>query len=124
MADNARRVLLVEDEYIIAADLAIALADQAIDVVGPVGNAAQALALIAAEPLDGAVLDINLNGEEAYAVADALIARRTPLVFATGYDRSAIRTPYENIPRCEKPVDARRVIDLLFGLERDRGSPV
>ncbi len=123
MVDVSRRVLVVEDEYIIAADLADALADLAIEVVGPAGNAAQALALIAAERLDGAILDINLNGEEAYPVADALIARHVPVVFATGYDRSAIRPPYEDIPRCEKPVEGRRVVDLLFRAKPAGGSP-
>lgn len=123
MAERNRRVLVVEDEYVIATDLADALADLGVDVVGPVGNVAQALALIATEPLDGAILDINLNGEYAYPAVEALIDRGIPLIFATGYDRTAIRAGYENIPRCEKPVDCRRVIDLLFRDGRSGGSP-
>lgn len=114
MADKVRRVMVVEDDYIIAADLADMLSQLAIEVVGPVGRVAPALALIEAESLDGAVLDIDLNGEDAYPLADALIARGKPVVFATGYDRSVIRSGYEDIPRCEKPVDGRRVVDLLF----------
>lgn len=120
MAEPRRRILVVEDEYIIAVDLADALAESGIEVVGPVGNVARALAVIEVEPLDGAILDINLAGDAVYPVADALRARFIPFVFATGYDRSAIASGYETVPRCEKPVDGKRVADLLFRSIADR----
>lgn len=103
---RGRRLLIVEDEYTIAADLAHALADRGADVVGPVGSVADALALVAAEErLDGAVLDLNLRNERVYAVADALVARGVPFVFATGYGREVIPEAYVQVPRCEKPVE-------------------
>lgn len=111
---RGRRLLIVEDEYTIAADLAHALADRGADVVGPVGSVADALALIAAEErLDGAVLDLNLRNDRVYAVADALVARGVPFVFATGYGREVIPDAYAQVPRCEKPVETSALAKQL-----------
>ncbi|MBV9078291.1 MAG: response regulator, partial [Methylobacteriaceae bacterium] len=84
------------------------------EVVGPVANIPDALRLVASEThLDGAVLDINLQGEMAYPVADALIARGVPFVFATGYDRASVPDRYAHVTRCEKPVDPRLITKVL-----------
>ncbi len=114
MGETVKRVLVVEDEYIIAADLADALTALGIAVIGPVSSVAKAMAMIDGEQLDGAILDINLHGDAVYPVADILAARGIPFVFATGYDRTAIEPGYEKFPRCEKPVEGRRVAQLLF----------
>ena len=79
-----RRVLVVEDEYLIAMEMAHCLRATGAEIVGPVANAQQALALIEAGPLDAAVLDVNLRGETVYVVADRLCERRVPYLFATG----------------------------------------
>jgi len=65
--------------------------------------------------LDGAVLDINLRGEMAYLIADALRERGVPFVFATGYDHATIPARFAGIVRCEKPVAAKQVVMTLFG---------
>jgi ActR/RegA family two-component response regulator len=111
------RLLVVEDDYMIADELRQELSRAGAVVVGPVSTAAEALALVACQVLNGAVLDVNLAGERAFAVADALRARGVPFVFATGYDHAAIPAAYADVPYCEKPAGARKVARALrFGL--------
>lgn len=101
-----RRILLVEDEYMIAVDLADALARLGAEVVGPVPTLERALALATSPaPLDGAVLDVSLHGELVFPVADALLARGVPFVLATGYDEWVVPEAYRDVPRHEKPID-------------------
>ena len=103
---HGRRILIVEDEYAVAADLAQSLEDRGVVVAGPVGSVSEALALIAREPvLDFAVLDINLGREKAYPIAKVLRSQGVPLVFATGYDPWIIPPEHADVPRLEKPVD-------------------
>jgi CheY-like chemotaxis protein len=111
---RGRRLLIVEDEYMIAADLAGALRDRGANVIGPAASIEDALQLLNAEPqIDGAVLDINLRGERAFPVADALRARAVPFVFATGYDSWVIPETYAREPRIEKPVNTGALARLL-----------
>ena len=111
-----RRLLLVEDEYLIAADLVRELLAGGAEVVGPVGSVDDALNLLdEAGRLDGAVLDLNLQGEMAFPVAGALMNAKVPFVFTTGYDQAAIPACYAHVTRCEKPVDAAKVAAALFG---------
>lgn len=100
-----RRVLVVEDEYFIADDIATALRKLGAEVVGPVPDRNRALTRLASERIDLAVLDINLRGDLVYPLADTLRECRVPFVFATGYDRRAIASGYEDVPRWEKPFD-------------------
>jgi len=103
---GGRHILVVEDDYMIAADLARSLEDLGVNVVGPVGSVADALALLVDKlALDAAVLDVDLGGERVFPVADALQKLDVPFVFATGYDHWIIPTTYTDIPRLEKPVD-------------------
>lgn len=103
---NGRRVLVVEDEYLLAEDLRAALERQGAEVMGPVATVAGALDLLRRGPAPViAILDINLQGEMVYPVADALRARGIPFIFATGYDAQAIPPAYAGVPRAEKPVE-------------------
>ena len=112
---RGKRILLVEDEYFIATDLARAFAAAGADVIGPAATLGEALRLIAANaPLDGAVLDINLQGERVYAVADALATRGVPFIFATGYGSDEIPARFVHCKRCEKPVTPEQVVSALF----------
>jgi CheY-like chemotaxis protein len=110
-----KRLLVVEDEYVIASDIASALEDAGAEVIGPAATVKNALELIEREAgrLDGAVLDINLRNERVFPVADALTSRGVPFVLATGYDLGSIPSAYADVPRCEKPVDKVKVIRLL-----------
>lgn len=108
------RLLVVEDDYLIASDLAWTLENRGVEVVGPAGSVADALALIkAGDGLDGAVLDVDLGHERSYLIADALIARGVPFVFATGYDAWVVPDAYAGVPRCEKPYDAAALARAL-----------
>jgi CheY-like chemotaxis protein len=109
-----RRILIVEDEYLIATDLADLLTEHGAIVVGPVNNVRDALALVEGEgaTVDGAVLDINLRGERSFPVAERLLARGVRPIFTTGYsDAGAI--PFPQLPRLTKPIDSARLISLL-----------
>jgi DNA-binding response OmpR family regulator len=107
------RILVVEDEYMLADALADGLTALGVQVVGPVGRLDEALALTAASELDGAILDINLGGEAVFPLADALAAREVPYVFATGYGRESIPKPYREHPILSKPVDVAALKSLL-----------
>src|SRR6202171_5551025 len=84
-----RRVLLVEEEMLVAWLIEDMLADLGCAVIGPASSVNQALAMIDAEAVDAAVLDLNLNGQMSYPVADALAARGVPFVISTGYDKTS-----------------------------------
>lgn len=100
------RLLVVEDEYLLALYLAEALADLGARIVGPVGSVDAALDLIENDPdIDAAVLDVNLGSEAVYPVADALASRDVPFVFASGYERDALPERYRRFDVCPKPVD-------------------
>ena len=104
---GGKRILIVEDEYALASELAQYFERQGAIVAGPVGTVKSALALVAREGprLDAAILDINLRNDRVYPVADKLIALGVPIVFATGYDQLLMSQSYSNFPRCQKPVD-------------------
>jgi CheY-like chemotaxis protein len=114
-----RRVLVVEDEFLIAIEIERCLREAGAEVAGPVPDARRALALVEDESLDAAVLDVNLRGEAVYAVADRLRERGVPYLFATGEMEIADRLDYRLRPKLEKPIlDAellRALGDLLPG---------
>ena len=111
---SGRRVLIVEDDYFIADEVADHFMRQGAIILGPVGSVDDAMSLVSATAgIDAALLDINLHGEMAYRIADALIERGVPFVFATGYDRAVIPDRYADVPRCPKPVAYRDVAKAL-----------
>lgn len=123
---RCRRLLVVEDEYVIALDLAHTLEDAGAEVVGPLSTVEDALDYVANEGdrLDAAVLDVNLRNERVYPVADALAARGIPFVLTTGYDRSTIPATYAAAPHCQKPIDKAWLMRLLSAhcAKRDSGA--
>lgn len=108
-------ILVVEDEFLVGEALAELLQDAGARVHGPFGWVDEALAFVEANdvPIDCAILDVNLHGEKSYPIADALVARDVPVVFATGYSADALDEPYRVHPRCEKPVDGRALLAML-----------
>lgn len=116
LALQGKSILLVEDEYFLVQDMAQALLTAGARIVGPASTVAEALRVVAAATrVDGAVLDINLQGEMVYPLADVLAVRGIPFVFATGYDRESIPERFESHLRCEKPVGVEEVAKALFG---------
>ncbi|MDB5473411.1 MAG: chemotaxis protein CheY [Devosia sp.] len=111
---GGRRILVAEDEFMIAGEIANELEARNAQVIGPVPTVAQALRAIEAScALDGAILDMNLHDEMVFPVAEALRARGVPFVLSTGYDRSLIPPHLADAPRCEKPVDPVALVDML-----------
>jgi CheY-like chemotaxis protein len=105
MLDRLRgcRVLVVEDEMLIAMMIEDTLQELGCTVVGPVGKLDAALQLATHEPLDAAVLDISIRGGLVYPVAEALLARNVGFVFASGYGNWALPEIFANQLRLAKP---------------------
>ncbi|WP_283179551.1 response regulator [Gemmobacter sp. 24YEA27] len=99
-------VLVVEDEYLLATDLAQFLERGGASVIGPFPTLTEALSSVCAgaKP-DFAMLDVNLRGEMVFPLADHLIAAGIPFIFMTGYDTASLPAAYAEIPRLRKPVD-------------------
>ncbi len=114
LALQGRRILVAEDDYILAEELKADLEGQGAEVLGPVPDLESARELLTTTPApDAALLDINLGGEMVYPLADILQDRNIPFVFATGYEEWAIAEPYASLPRLEKPLDMRQVARAL-----------
>ena len=111
---SGQRVLIVEDEYFLAQDLAEYLNHLGVEVVGPVGTVTDALELLHYADIQGAVLDINLRGERVYPVADVLEQKQVPFVFASGYGGELEPNAYTDIPRCIKPLDFAELANTLL----------
>jgi len=111
-----RRILVVEDEMLVAWLLEDMLADLGYSVVGPVASTDQALATLDAEAIDAAVVDLNLNGQKSFLVADALTARGVPFAFSTGYGRDSLPDNYQDFPVLRKPFGRGKLGDTLAEL--------
>lgn len=111
MTDAAIRVIVAEDEFLIAMDLADSLHAAGIEVVAVTPTLDGARAAVRARPdIHAAVLDIDLRGQKVYPLVDELIARDVPVVFATGYDMSVIPERYRAIDRCVKPIESNVLV--------------
>jgi PAS domain S-box-containing protein len=108
-----RRILVVEDEAIVAWALEDMLIELGCSVVGPAARVSQALVMVEGEPLDAAVLDVNLNGEKCYPVAEALTARGVPFIFSTAYNRDSLQKNYLNSPMLQKPFERSTLSNAL-----------
>jgi PAS domain S-box-containing protein len=112
-----RRILLVEDEILIAMAMVQTLGYLEFDVIGPLATVNDALAAVEREPMDAAILDINLGGEMVYPVATALKARNVPFVFMTGYGSETVTGPFPEARIFQKPIDPE-VLRQLFVASR------
>lgn len=113
-ASRSARVLIVEDEYMIADHLAMTLEDLGYDVVGPVSTADSALDMIRNEKLDAALLDANLDGVSSAAIAIELNAHTVPFVLVTGYGGLTLGSAILNqAPRVTKPLDTTKLARAL-----------
>ncbi len=111
---DTRHILVVEDDYTIATNLSHALKKLGATVVGPANSVASAMLLIeGGAALDAAVLDIHLGAEKVFPVAQALLERKIPFVFTTGYSRAALPDDFAEQALCEKPIDTRALAKLL-----------
>lgn len=117
---DGMRILLVEDDSLAAWDMQEFLEDCGACVIGPAPTLKRALELVEQEEghIDAAVLDINLNGQRSYPVADRLQQCGVSFVFTTAYQN--IPEPYATLPRCQKPIDKSRLLRLIVSDRRSR----
>jgi CheY-like chemotaxis protein len=115
---TGRRILVVEDEALVAMLVEDALLDAGCEVIGPVATVAEALALLAGTRPEAAVLDLNLAGETSTPVADALAGLGVPFVVATGYGAAGLPAEHRDVPVLAKPYDPAELTAALARLTR------
>lgn len=113
------RVLIVEDEAIIAMDLEMMLQDEGCTVVGTVASVAAALATVQKETIDCAFLDINLGHEQVFPVADALAKAGVPFALLSGHTKAVVPPEHIGRPALPKPYLKRDVLKILEQLRAE-----
>jgi CheY-like chemotaxis protein len=108
------RVLVVEDETLVAILLEDMLVDLGCTVLGTAHRIAKALDLVGRTSPDAAVLDVNIAGDEVYPVAEALAARNIPFVFATGYGARGLSDGWRDRPIVQKPFQVEHLSQGLL----------
>jgi DNA-binding response OmpR family regulator len=106
-------ILIVEDEYFIAMQVANTITCCGGLVVGPVADLEKARDLVQRETVDGVILDLMLNGETSLPFADELMSRGTPVILTTGYAQSHIPKRYSDLPQLTKPVREAALVRLV-----------
>jgi CheY-like chemotaxis protein len=107
------RLLLVEDEALVGMMMKDMLTDLGFQVTGPCARVADALAVAGQQEFHGALLDVNLDGEMVYPVAEALQTQGVPFVFVTGYGAEGIDRRFAQIPVLQKPIDAQMLQSIF-----------
>ena len=112
---SGRRVLVVEDESLVAMLLEAILEDMGCIPVGPVASVEEGLAMARDEDsLDAALLDVNVAGQQVFPVAEALKARGVPFVFSTGYGEGGLSDAWRGHPTVQKPFTESAIRDALM----------
>lgn len=108
-AARPKKVLLVEDELLVAMLIEDMLAEMGFEVIGPAARLERALTLARDQEFDVAVLDVNLASERSFPVADLLRQRGIPFVFATGYGAHGVHERFADVPVLQKPFEAHQL---------------
>ena len=111
--EKCGRVLIVEDEPLIAMELHRLLSQAGLEVSGPAGSLRQALELAGDQTLTGAIIDINLGFDTSYPVADQLLAAGVPVIFVTGYAAEIIPERFAAQTLLRKPIDPQVLMATL-----------
>lgn len=107
-------VLVLEDDALLAMDVEDYLNEQGFQVVGPFGRISQALEAVESRDLQGAILDLNLNGELSFPVIDALRARGVPLIICSGYaELPELKSKLSGLPLLAKPWSPQKLARLM-----------
>ena len=107
---EGKRILIVEDEPLLAMDIAEQLEDAGASVIGPAGNASAALSLIEHYRFDGALLDANLAGHPVGDIAASLKRKNIPFVFVSGYNRDSLPLSFDEVELLSKPYHASQLL--------------
>jgi PAS domain S-box-containing protein len=110
---TGNRILLVEDEILVAMMMKDILTELGFSVIGPFSRLAEAMVAAVHDDIDAGIIDVNLGGEFVYPVADVLAARKLPFVFVTGYGVESIDGRFGYVPIIKKPVQ-RQVLQKIF----------
>jgi DNA-binding NtrC family response regulator len=113
------RVLIIEDEFLLGDDLARALRQIGVHVIGPIAEFSDA-ASVAHGDFDIAVIDVNLRGNSTYPIADAMMQADKVFIFTTGYGAGCIPEHFRHVTRWEKPYDLDKVTAEVVRLCRQR----
>ncbi|WP_324763752.1 response regulator (plasmid) [Sinorhizobium meliloti] len=117
------RVLVVEDEFLVALQIEDDLVAAGYSVIGPFTSLAQSFSAVRAHPFDIATLDLNLRGEFAYPLVDELMEREVPVLLLTGYTVFDLPERFRALPRLAKPFNGTQLIQKIKGLHPFHGSP-
>lgn len=110
---TGNRIMIVEDEALVAMALREALDELGFSAIGPFNRIPEAMIALRNNHIDAAVLDVNLGGELVYPLADVLTADRVPFIFITGYGAEAIEPRYSHVPILQKPVESDALRSVL-----------
>jgi len=115
---KGRAILLIEDEFFQAEDLARALSEASAQPVGPFPSMETAAGALSGRgvPVDAAILDINLRGRMAWPIAEMLAQQGIPFLFATGYDKGFLLEAYRSVQVLEKPFRIEGLLSAVAGL--------
>lgn len=126
MTSVKRRILVVEDDFLVSLTTTDMLESIGCEIVGPAARLTAALQLVQSESLDAAILDINISGEMIWPVAEELQRRGVPFLFLSAYPQlSVVPKFFEAIARLEKPLEKSRLLnqlDAIWGVSIDEGS--
>ncbi|HEY6916844.1 MAG TPA: response regulator [Allosphingosinicella sp.] len=120
MADRKYRILVVEDEMLVAMNIEDMLLDLGHEIAGVASRLDPALTLAREADIDLAMLDVNLAGDLSFPVADILETRGIPYLFATGYGRKGVKDEYGGVPVLQKPFRARDLEEAIGTLAASR----
>jgi CheY-like chemotaxis protein len=123
---EGRRVLIVEDQYLVADEMRRAVERLGGEVSGPASGLQRAFDLLADERIDLALLDLNLGGQDGYPAARELLRRKIPFLFATGCESWVIPAEFGDVLHLEKPVTTKTLSEAILRLgvrpRSDRGA--
>jgi two-component sensor histidine kinase/CheY-like chemotaxis protein len=113
---KGKRILVVEDEPLVAMEMASQLTNAGAEIAGPAGNPAEAMKLISDERFDAALLDANLGSQPVDEIAAALTRKDVPFAFVSGYGRDSLPKSFGNAELLSKPFDPGRLLSVASGL--------
>jgi CheY-like chemotaxis protein len=117
---SGQRVLVVEDEMLVLMALEDMITDLGCTAISVAGNIDKALDLLATKVFDLATLDVNLNGQRSYSIAQALSEHGVPFAFSTGYGEHGVSEDYGTRPVLRKPYTCPQLVEVLKTLVAER----
>jgi CheY-like chemotaxis protein len=113
---TGKRILIVEDEPLLAMEIAGQLEDAGAHIIGPAGNAPAALRLIEQYRFHGALLDANLSGQSVDDIAASLARKNIPFIFVTGYGRDSLPASFDDVELLPKPFHVKQLLEATTRL--------